>query len=109
MVDEYGHRCLFINFSDEESFEGDEDDRVYEDLSEYSSGRGSLEIDKKTDADTAKNKISTLEMFGKKGTVLRTLWAEMPEVWPFYVPTLIDLGHIVLLLSVRLHKLYTKS
>lgn len=59
-------------------------DSIYEDLSEYSSGRGSMDMEKRADEDSSKvkdkEKISTLEMFGKKGTVLRALWAEMPEV-----------------------------
>ncbi|KAH3822455.1 hypothetical protein DPMN_124233, partial [Dreissena polymorpha] len=61
-------------------------DSIYEDLSEYSSsGRGSMELEKPTPGAAPspgqqQDKISTLDMFGKKGTVLRTLWAEMPEV-----------------------------
>lgn len=73
---------------DEDSSSLDKDrDSIYEDLSEYSSGRGSLEMEKQVEdankagtKDGKDNKISTLEMFGKKGTVLRALWAEMPEV-----------------------------
>lgn len=45
-----------------------------------------MDMEKRADEDSSKvkdkdkEKISTLEMFGKKGTVLRALWAEMPEV-----------------------------
>lgn len=69
--------------ADEEGYYDEEGDKesVYEDLSSYSSGRGSLDLERKPEEDSSKtNKISTLEMFGKKGTVLRALWAEMPEV-----------------------------
>lgn len=75
-------KAIYSSFdeSDEEGYE-EEEDRVYEDLSEYSSGRGSMEMDKKQEPDiSAQKKISTLEMFGRKGTVLRTLWADMQEV-----------------------------
>ncbi|XP_053378788.1 uncharacterized protein LOC123528066 isoform X3 [Mercenaria mercenaria] len=77
-------KAIYSSFdeSDEEGYYDEDGDKesVYEDLSEYSSGRGSLDMDRKPEEDSKAKKISTLEMFGKKGTVLRTLWAEMPEV-----------------------------
>ncbi|WAR15294.1 ARHGQ-like protein [Mya arenaria] len=69
-------------FHNEEDDSSPEKETIYEDLSEYSSGRGSLEIEKRVEEakETRDSKISTLEMFGKKGTMLRALWAEMQEV-----------------------------
>ena len=63
-------------FLDEEEYDS-QGDKVYEELSGYSS-QGSP-TDEAADS-KAQKKLSTLEMFGKKGTVLRALWAEMPEV-----------------------------
>ena len=81
------NHSIYVDDEDNSSMEKDRDS-VYEDLSEYSSGRGSLEMSEKPADDTTSttsksSKMSTLEMFGKKGTVLRALWAEMPEVWYF--------------------------
>ena len=59
-------------FTDEEEYDNG-GDKIYEHLSNLSSGSSPTE-------DEAPKKISTLEMFGKSGTVLRALWAEMPEV-----------------------------
>ena len=68
--------CDTIHFVDEEEYDS-QGDKVYEDLSDFSSQ--SSPTDEAAD-DTAQKKLSTLELFGKKGTVLRALWAEMPEV-----------------------------
>ncbi|XP_052821353.1 rho guanine nucleotide exchange factor 5-like isoform X2 [Mya arenaria] len=77
-------KAIYSSFdeSDEEDDSSPEKETIYEDLSEYSSGRGSLEIEKRVEEakETRDSKISTLEMFGKKGTMLRALWAEMQEV-----------------------------
>lgn len=47
-------------------------DRIYEDLDAVTQS--------KSDEESRKNKMSTLEMFGKTGSVMRALWSEMPEV-----------------------------
>ena len=72
-------------------------DSVYEDLSEYSSGRGSMELraGEETSPPTQDAKLSTLEMFGKKGTVLRALWSEMPEVGDFLLKFILVINWIL--------------
>ena len=68
----------FVFFSDEEEYDS-AGEKVYEDLSDFSSGSTPSEGNVGHE-DKCQKKLSTLEMFGKKGTVLRALWAEMPEV-----------------------------
>ena len=68
----------FYFVTDEEEYDS-AGEKVYEDLSDFSSGSTPSEVEGTTD-EKPQSRISTLEMFGKKGTVLRALWAEMPEV-----------------------------
>lgn len=68
-----------MKFSDEEEYDS-EGEKVYEDLSDFSSVSTPSSPTEGSVEDKTLKKISTLEMFGKKGTVLRALWAEMPEV-----------------------------
>ncbi|KAJ8320037.1 hypothetical protein KUTeg_001624 [Tegillarca granosa] len=63
--------------SDDES--GDE--RIYEAVDEmFEKVKAGLEVDSKTDNISPSKTVSTLELFGKTGSVLRALWSEMPEV-----------------------------
>lgn len=57
------------------------DERIYEAVDEmFEKVKAGLDVDSKTDNTSPSKTVSTLELFGKTGSVLRALWSEMPEV-----------------------------
>ncbi|KAL5014745.1 hypothetical protein ScPMuIL_009015 [Solemya velum] len=88
----HGYLQSFDSDTEDDEY-GKDEDRLYEDLNDLMG-----DTSEETVEEGNKGRLSTLEMFGKSGAVLRALWSEMPETSscrkkPEFVEALRNLEH----------------